>query len=409
MTHDPGRADAPAVFDFARLIASIDERTFFDQYWEQRPLVLSRGAADYYAGLCSIGDVDRILTAADLRYPSLRLIRNGPDLPLDAFTHDVRSRRFTFTGVCDVERVLAEYQGGATILLQRLDRSWPALGALCRNLEERFFHAADANVYLTPKAAQGFGAHYDTHDVFVLQIAGTKHWRLHDAPLRLPLESQPFDGRAITPGPCVQELDVHPGDLIYLPRGTIHSALTSDTSSLHVTVGVTPQTWTDVLLAAVLARAGTDDRLREAVPLSAGTGADGADLQQRFAGLLASVAAGIEVASVLAALQARFVAERRPRLEGRLVEIETPQTPGLSTRVARRSGLIYRIALADGKAVLSFHTTTIAYPAHLEAALRYVSEGSAVDVSAIPGELDVLQRMLFVQRLVKEGFLVGQP
>lgn len=468
MTHNPGRSGAPAPFDFARLIAPIDERTFFDEYWEKRPLVLSRGAADYYSGLCSIADVDHILTAGDLRYPSLRLIKNGPDLPLEAFTHDVRSRRFTFTGVCDTERVLEEYQAGATILLQRLDRTWPALGALCRCLEERFFHAADANVYLTPKAAQGFGAHYDTHDVFVLQIAGTKHWRLHDTPVRLPLESQPFDGRVITAGPCVQELDVHPGDLIYLPRGTIHSALTSDTSSLHVTIGVTPQTWTDVLVAAILARAHGDERLRAAVPLSPdrrtdrhedGPPKDGppkggphvppgppdaethispgppkggpyiplgppeggphipqgqsaprgqsAAIQEHFAQLLTSVAANVDVRSVLDSMQARFVAERRPRLDGRLVEIEATANAALSPRVARRQGVIYRLSVTDGKAVLSFHSKTMAYPAHFEAALRYVAEGAAIDMASIPG-LDVVERMLFVQRLVREGFLVSQ-
>lgn len=420
MTHDPARADAPAPFDFARLIAPIDERTFFDEYWEKQPLVLSRDAAGYYSGLCSIADVDHILTAGDLRYPALRLIKNGPDLPLDAFAHDVRSRRFTFTGVCDTERVLEAYQDGATILLQRLDRTWPALGALCRSLEERFFHAADANVYLTPKAAQGFGAHYDTHDVFVLQIAGTKHWRFHDAPVRLPLESQSFDGRVVTPGPCVQELDVHPGDLIYLPRGTIHSALTSDTSSLHVTIGVTPQTWTDVLLAAVLARAQGDERLRAAVPLSPAPrndqheGHEGheesdrqrARVQEHVAELLMSVAANVDVASVLDVMRARFVAERRPRLDGRLMEIEASPAAGLPARLARRPGLIYRLADADGKAVLSFHGKTMAFPAHFAPALRYVADGAAVDVASIPGGLDVLERTLFVQRLVKEGFLV---
>lgn len=418
MTHDSARPGATPLFDLARLLAPLDERTFFAEYWQQQPLVLTRGRADYYGGLCSMADVDHILTAGDLRYPALRLIRNGPDLPIGAFTHDVRSRRFTFTGVCDPERVLEEYRAGATILLQRLDRTWPALGALCRALEERLFHAADANAYLTPKAAQGFGAHYDTHDVFVLQIAGSKHWRLHGTPLRLPLESQPFDGRVTPAGPCVQEVDVQPGDLIYLPRGTVHSALTADTSSLHVTIGVTPQTWADALVAAVLTRAQGDERLREAVPLAldrmadepdagAGSGRPRAAVQQRFAELLASVAENVDVSSVLDMMQARFVAERRPRIEGRLLEIET-HPGGLPAGVARRPGLIYQLAVAGDRAVLSFHSRTLAYPAHFEPALRAVADGDQVDVPSIPG-LDALERTLFVQRLLTEGFLVARP
>jgi quercetin dioxygenase-like cupin family protein len=344
-----------------------------------------------------------------VRYPSLRLIKNGPDVPPEAFTRDVRSRRYTFTGVCDVERVLEAYQQGATILLQRLDRTWPALGALCRALEERVRHPADANVYLTPKAAQGFGAHYDAHDVFILQISGTKHWRLYGAPFPLPLESQPFDRRTIDPGPCLQELDVHPGDLIYLPRGTIHEALTSESSSLHVTVGITPQTWTDALVAAVLARAGADPRLREALPLSeSDASARGAERQRRFAALLASVSEHVDVGAVLASLQARFVAERRPHLQGRLIEIEEGTAVGFSTLVTRRPGLVYRIAVADGHVTLSFHGKSITYPAGLEAALRAVAESEPMEVAAIPGDTDPLERLLLAQRLVREGFLVVQ-
>ena len=32
------------------------------------------------------------------------------------------------------------------------------------------------NAYITPPENQGFAAHYDTHDVFVLQVSGSKRW-----------------------------------------------------------------------------------------------------------------------------------------------------------------------------------------------------------------------------------------
>jgi ribosomal protein L16 Arg81 hydroxylase len=44
----------------------------------------------------------------------------------------------------------------------------------------------------------------------------------------------------------VLEVDLSPGDLLYLPRGFIHST-TSLTSSLHVTMGVTVFTWVELL------------------------------------------------------------------------------------------------------------------------------------------------------------------
>ena len=152
-----------AAFDFDLLIAPIEPAHFFAEFWEKRPLVISRQSPDYYSDLCSLADVDRILSSTDLRYPAIRLVRHGPDLPTNAYTRDLRSRRFVFAGVGDTDRILLEYQRGATILLQRVERSWPPLTALCGNLEQVFYHPVDANAYLTPASFQGFGVHYDTH------------------------------------------------------------------------------------------------------------------------------------------------------------------------------------------------------------------------------------------------------
>ena len=38
----------------------------------------------------------------------------------------------------------------------------------------------------------GFKAHFDTHDVFVLQIEGCKRWTLYDTPIELPLRGQEY-------------------------------------------------------------------------------------------------------------------------------------------------------------------------------------------------------------------------
>jgi ribosomal protein L16 Arg81 hydroxylase len=142
-----------AAFDFGLLIAPIEPARFIAEFWEKRPLVVARQSPDYYSNLCSLADIDRILSSTDLRYPAVRLVKHGPDLPTDAYTRDLRSRRFVFAGVSDTDRILLEYQRGATMLLQRLERSWPPLAALCSNLEQVFYHPVDANAYLTPASS----------------------------------------------------------------------------------------------------------------------------------------------------------------------------------------------------------------------------------------------------------------
>jgi ribosomal protein L16 Arg81 hydroxylase len=104
-----------------------------------------------------------------------------------------------------------------------------------------------ANIYVTPGNAIGFSPHYDTHEVSVLQIAGSKHWRIYPPPLPLPHRSQPFDPRSYAASFPAVELDLGPGDLLYLPRGFVHTTTTSESSSVHVTLGVTVYTWVELL------------------------------------------------------------------------------------------------------------------------------------------------------------------
>ena len=332
-------------------------------------------------------------------------MRHGPDLPTDAYTRDLRSRRFVFAGVGDTDRILLEYQRGATIMLQRVERSWPPLTALCGNLEQVFYHPVDANAYLTPASSQGFGVHYDTHDVFILQLAGSKHWRLYDAPLRVPLESQPFDQLDVNPGPLSQQIDLHAGDLIYLPRGMFHEALTSTCSSLHVTVAITPHRWADLIADAVAVVARQDERFRESVPLGPLRGQDAGALEDRFEELLRILSERVNLAEVLDAMTDRFIAERRPPLDGQLAQLKELGRLRLRTVVARRAGLLHRLALQQDKVMLVFSRKKITYPSEMEPALRYIAAAGEFEVGSIPN-LDVAQRLLLVHRLVREGFLI---
>ncbi|KAH8065383.1 histone demethylase [Aureococcus anophagefferens] len=118
--------------------------------------------------------------------------------------------------------------------------------ALCRCLEDEFGSTVGANSYLTPGgAAQGFAAHWDDVDVFVLQTEGSKTWQIFapDADdLKLPrVSSQDFDDEALDAlyGTLRAEVTLDPGDVLYLPRGFVHRAATGAAPSLHVTLAAT--------------------------------------------------------------------------------------------------------------------------------------------------------------------------
>ena len=90
------------------------------------------------------------------------------------------------------DRVLALFADGHTIVLQGLHRLWPPLIDFAGALTTDLGHPVQINAYITPSSSQGFSAHYDVHDVFVLQVAGEKRWRIH-----APVRQRPAARRAV--------------------------------------------------------------------------------------------------------------------------------------------------------------------------------------------------------------------
>ena len=107
------------------------------------------------------------------------------------------------------------------------------------------------NVYLTPPDSQGFSPHFDDIDAFVLQLEGKKLWKVYPPRSEgemLPRFSSPnFEQGEI--GEPTLEAVLEPGDLLYMPRGTVHQACcVPGAHSLHVTISTNQfNTWADVL------------------------------------------------------------------------------------------------------------------------------------------------------------------
>jgi hypothetical protein len=87
--------------------------------------------------------------------------------------------------------------------------------------------------------------HHDTHEVISLQVAGSKRWLVYEPVLELPLKNQRYRSALGEPGEPVLDPTARAGDTLYLPRGWLHQALTTDSDSLHITIGVNVRRWVD--------------------------------------------------------------------------------------------------------------------------------------------------------------------
>jgi hypothetical protein len=388
-TRTPRRAAAAAL---ARCLEPVDAETFLSEHWERRPLVVARDEPGRFDDLLSEEDVERLVCATAIRYPGFRLVREGAQIDVASYTRDV-SWRPPFRKTADVTRVLEEWEAGATIVLQALHVNWQPLAVFCRLLEAALDRPVQVNSYSTPRGSQGFAVHHDTHDVLVLQVAGEKRWRLYDPLLELPLKHQRYSKALGEHGDATDELVLRAGDTLYLPRGWLHEAETSDTDSLHLTIGITAHTWVDAARDG-LAALEQDAALRRDI----GTG-DGD-------GLADAVAGALDPEHVERRRRRRFLGTRRPIREDGLAQLRALATLGSETLVERRETVIADLDESEDGVALVFEGKELRFPPHAAEELRAAFESEEPFVAAeLPGELDSAGRLVLVRRLVREGFL----
>ena len=352
---------------------------------------MPRAEEGRFDDLLSVADVERLVSSGGLRTPGLRMVKEGGTISEGQYAREISWRPKPFTGVVDPDRVAEAFADGSTLVLQALHHTWPPLARFCRALEAELGSGVQANSYYTPRRSQGFAVHHDTHDVFVLQIAGEKHWRIYEPLLELPLKAQRWSSSLGSPGSTVLELTLRAGDTLYLPRGWLHDALTSETDSLHITVGINVHTWIDAFRAA-LDECGDDVEFRRSVPTD---GEPPADLVERLTDRL-----GAE--DVRRRARAKFVGSRRPILDGHLQEVRELDSVTIDSPLERRPTVI---ADLHGT-TLSFEGKHLEFPSHALEELEAVVESEWPFAAAeLPGELDDEGRLVLVRRLIREGFL----
>lgn len=386
-----------------------DEEAFLADHWERRRLLHRGGAeqADRFAALLRSDDLVALIADHGLRSPFFRLIREGAGLAPSSYLRSAGAGHTTVHDLANPGRIAEEVWAGATIVGQALQRTWPPLRDLCRGLAEELGHRVQANAYLSPPDAEGFALHYDTHDVFVLQVEGTKHWTVH-----APVDELPHRrGRGGAPpafGEQVWAGVLEPGDCLYLPRGFGHQARTSAVASLHLTVGVLAFTWRDVLrlLADVLPE--EDVAFRAALPVGAlgdrdgGGGLDEAwkDFRERLADRLDAV----DPELVVERLERRLWSAHPP-LDGadEVRRALRGRQPDATTGVVLRAGALEWHEVADGRIRLVRRDRVVSLP---EAALPLVDALLAGGtVRATDGHLDRDSALVVLRRLHREGLV----
>jgi ribosomal protein L16 Arg81 hydroxylase len=382
------------------LIDPITREVFFEEYWEKRPLVIKRDQSNYFASLLSFDEIDRVITTLDRRYPDICLKNAGRQVTADEYT--------VTGGTLDVAKLYQLFEEGSTVTLAYLDTVIPALTLFCRSLEKEFSFPFQTNVYMTPAGAQGAKPHYDTHDVFVLQVSGSKRWTIFGTPVELPLPAQDFDPTIHELGAPTLDFELDAGDVAYIPRGVVHEARSTATVSLHVTTGILRYTWAELLLEFVAAASLNDAAFRKALPPGfARSGFDRAPARETLLHLLKRASTASSFDATLDHFVDQFLGACPPVLEGQMGQLAALDSLTIRSVVGARQGVIARLETNDESETVHCYGRKITFPAQAREAVRFALSEPRFVVRTLPGKLDDAGKLTVVRRLIREGLVMA--
>jgi lysine-specific demethylase/histidyl-hydroxylase NO66 len=389
-------------------------QSFAENNWGQAPL-LSRAEelGSDFSDLLTPAAVDELVSERGLRTPFLRMAKDGAVQTAASYTRSGGAGAGITDQAAD-DKVLAAMGDGATLVLQALHRTWPSLVEFGARLSDELGHPVQINAYITPPQNQGFAPHHDVHDVFVLQVSGRKHWVVHEPVVTDPLDNQPFD--AYKPEiaervaePALIDTVLGPGDSLYMPRGTVHSAQALGETSIHITVGVHPLTRYQ-LVRFLLDAVQDDPELRASLPM----GVDLADPEVLSSQLTATVAAlrtslgQVPAARIAERVETNLMQRTRPEAIGPLAQLEAAEALTADSPLRRRLALRLRVRPADegsDSVRLVLLDKTIKLPANAADAVEKALSGKVFASEDLPG-LESEEQLTLTRRLLREGVLV---
>lgn len=196
---------------------AIDWPTFLATYWQKKPVVIRQAFADFQdpispdelAGLAMENEVDSRLVSQTAEGWQ---VAHGPFKDFDHLTESHWS-----------------------LLVQAVNHWHPAAAELMQPFRALSDWRMDDLMISFSVPDSGVGPHLDQYDVFIIQGAGRRRWRVGNNDVVAQHSPHP-DLLQVAPFEAIIDEVLEPGDLVYIPPGFPHEGYSLE-NSLNYSVG----------------------------------------------------------------------------------------------------------------------------------------------------------------------------
>ncbi|PVX38184.1 cupin domain-containing protein [Janthinobacterium sp. 78] len=234
-----------SAFEF--LLGDLNREWFFRDIY-QREAYLFEGSSTKFSHIFSLDELNRLLNYMPLSYPQVRVTDHHNTIHKYDLITDQDRYANNVNNEINGEKLMRAIARGGTMVIDRIHTHVPELECFIDRIKEELGAGITANGYYSSHRQLGVNPHFDRHDVFAMQIHGSKRWyfKKDQHVLSQPMRRQatPVIDEARTGWDSVL---VKQGDVFYCPRGMWHFTQTEDEKSAHIAVGLYPMTLKDWL------------------------------------------------------------------------------------------------------------------------------------------------------------------
>lgn len=210
---------------------------FSTEYQEVKPLHL-KGAVSPDA--FTWRDANELFERSDVASPSFKLSYEGirPKHEYVESYVDVGTPRHRL-----IKPVVYDFlRKGATLIANRI-KNEPKVNEFAQAVAQFTGRQVVSSAYVAFGNQSSFRCHWDTRDVFAIQLIGRKRWVVYEPSFESPLhtqQSKDYEDRYPCPSTPYMDVVLEPGDVFYLPRGWWHNPLPIGEGSFHLALGTFP-------------------------------------------------------------------------------------------------------------------------------------------------------------------------
>jgi ribosomal protein L16 Arg81 hydroxylase len=206
------------------VVSPISVAEFLRRFHDKQRLHIKAADPDRATSLLPWRDIETMVSMRD--FDDMQAMQNGMLLPPELYRAEPDLSAF--------HDLLAQ---GASIVIAHVQHKIPQIQWLATAIERQLGFGVGVNAYFSFSRGGAFKPHWDRHDVLIVQVHGHKTWKIWDAKLKNPIERSHEATHDITDATC-EQLELSPGDVLYVPRGEPHAASVSGGGSVHLSIGL---------------------------------------------------------------------------------------------------------------------------------------------------------------------------